>query len=403
MKRIDADYDNIRSALATLLETGEIDDYLALGFELMSYWMHKGLGVEAIELSLQGLRAARSDTDRLRMVKLWWATAIHAAELTDPEGVGFGRAGLEVARETGDPNAIGRMELALGAAIRHATTDPEYLEHLVEGRRLLEENPEPYWWPPAWDEGLTQLLLAAYLPMEDERLAEHSKAALDAFDRAGDPALLAATLNDTGGNYYLMGDRERGLEYNLRACEILAGMDSPNWYGHALMLRGMLLTFEKLPAEGMPPFAEAARLLDMVGDVNCWATSTRGLARCETALGDTGSSASRLLAVLDRMPTMPMPEITKPRVLDAIAELVLADGRFEEGGVLLGASIAAPSPPGAVIRPVELETMRVQAVDQLGEAETERLFALGADLDVDSALERGRTILLELAEPATKG
>ena len=81
-----------------------------------------------------------------------------------------------MAREIGDPNAIGRMELALGAAIRHATTDPEYLEHLVEGRRLLEEHPEPHWWSATWDEALTQLLLAAYLPMEDGRLEEHGKA-----------------------------------------------------------------------------------------------------------------------------------------------------------------------------------------------------------------------------------
>ena len=63
------------------------------------------------------------------------------------------------------------------------------------------------------------------------------------------------------------------------------------------------------------------RLLDMVGDVNCWATSTRGLARCETALGDARSSAGRLLSVLDRMPTMPMPEITKPRTLEGLRRL----------------------------------------------------------------------------------
>jgi tetratricopeptide (TPR) repeat protein len=396
MKRLDVDYDNIRSALATLLETGEIDDYLALGFDLMSYWMHKGLGVEAIELSLEGLGAATADTDKLGMVKLWWASAIHAAELTDPDGVDFGRAGLEVAREMGDPNAIGRMEIALGAAIRHATTDPEYLEHLVEGRRLLEEHPEPHWWPATWDEGLTQLLLAAYLPIEDGRLEEHGKAALELFERAGDPALLAATLNDTGGTLYVMGERERGLEYNLRACEILAGMDSPNWYGHALMLRGMLLSFEKEPAEAMPQFAEAARLLDMVGDVNCWATSTRGLARCETALGDTSSSAGRLLAVLDRMPTMPMPEITKPRTLDAIAELVLAADELEEGGVLLGAAVAAPFSHDAIIRPKELEQIRAAAVAQLGEAEAERLVAEGAKLELDEALDRGRQVLLDL-------
>jgi predicted ATPase/class 3 adenylate cyclase len=397
MKRLDVDYDNIRSALATLLETGQIDDYLALGFDLMSYWMHKGLGVEAIELSLEGLRAATADTDKLGMVKLWWASAIHAAELTDPDGVDFGRAGLEVARETGDPNAIGRMEIALGAAIRHATTDPEYLEHLVEGRRLLEEHPEPHWWPATWDEGLTQLLLAAYLPMEDERLEEHGKTALDAFERAGDPALLAATLNDTGGTLYVTGDRERGLEYNLRACEILAGMDSPNWYGHALMLRGLLLSFEKEPAEAIPQFAEAARLLDMVGDVNCWATSSRGLARCESSLGDTSSAAARLLAILDRMPAMPMPELTKPRTLDAIAETALFAGRADEGGLLLGAAIAAPFDPGAVIRPAELETIRAGAIEQLGEAEAERLLAEGSLLDLDEALAHGRQVLSELS------
>jgi tetratricopeptide (TPR) repeat protein len=397
MKRLDTDYDNIRSALATLLETGEIDDYLTVGFDLMSYWMHKGLGVEAIELSLEGLRAATAETDRLGMVKLWWASAIHAAELTDPDGVDFGRAGLEVAREIGDPNAIGRMQIALGAAIRHATTDPEYLEHLVEGRRLLEEHPEPHWWSATWDEALTQLLLAAYLPMEDGRLEEHGQAALELFEQAGDPALLAATLNDTGGTLYVMGERERGLEYNLRACEILAGMDSPNWYGHALQLRGMLLVMEKEPAAAMPQLAESARLLDMVGDVNCWATSTRGIARCETALDDTASASSRLLAVLDRMPTMPMPEVTKPRTLDAIAELVLAAGRSEEGGVLVGAAIAAPFPAESIIRPAELDQFRSEAVARLGEAEAERLLAQGAELELDEALDRGRIVLLDLA------
>jgi hypothetical protein len=239
-------------------------------------------------------------------------------------------------------------------------------------------------------------LLAAYLPIEDERLEEHGNAALAAFEQAGDPALLAATLNDTGGTLYVTGDRERGLDYNLRACEILAGMDSPNWYGHALMLRGMLLSLEKEPAEAMPQFAEAARLLDMVGDVNCWGTSSRGLARCETALGDTSSSASRLLAILDRMPTMPMPEITKPRILDAIAELVVAAGELEEGGVLLGAAVAAPFTPGAIIRPKELEQIRADAVARLGESGVERLLAQGAELELDEALDRGRQVLLDL-------
>lgn len=403
MRRIDVDYDNIRATLATLLETGETDAYLDVAFDLMSYWMHKGMGVEAIELSLEGLGAADDGTDPLRTVKVWWASAIHAAELTDPDGVDHARAGLALARDLGDPNAIGRMELALGAAIRHATTDREYLEHLVEARRLLEAHPEPPWWEPVWDHGLMQLLFSAYLPAEDERQAEHGQAALDVFEEADDLAMLAATLNDRAGSLYVTGERERALEYSRRACDILADVDSPNWYGHALQLNGMLLNLEGEPAAARSRLAESARLLDMVGDVNCWGNSTRGLARCDTALGDTSNAAELLLAVLDRMPAMPMPEITKPRTLDAIAALALAVGRTEDGGRLLGASLAAPFDPGAFIRQAELDGMRSQSIERLGEGEAERLFVAGAEIGVDAALEQGRQVLVELIEPVITG
>ncbi|MDX1449120.1 MAG: adenylate/guanylate cyclase domain-containing protein, partial [Acidimicrobiia bacterium] len=222
LQRLRLEYDNIRSALATLVETGDIDAHLELVFDLFSFWMHTGLSMEGIDLALEGLRAADEGTDRTRLVKAWWTTSILAAELTMPEGIQFAREGLEVARAAGDPNLMGRMELALGATIRHATTDPEYLEHLVEGRRLLEEHPEPAWWVPRWDFGFTQLLLAAYLPADDGRVAEHINAALEVFDELGDIAILGATLNDAAGYFYFSGDPERGLEMNRRACEIYA-------------------------------------------------------------------------------------------------------------------------------------------------------------------------------------
>lgn len=396
MKRLTRDYDNTRGALSTLLETGDIDRYLDLVFDLFSYWMHTGLSMEGIDLALEGLRAFGEETDRIRMVKAWWTTSILAAELTMPEGIDFARSGLEVAREVGDPNLVGRMELALGATIRHATSDPEYLVHLVEGRRLLETHPEPYWWEPDWDFGFTQLLLSAYLPREDERIGEHVQAALDVFEAAGDSALLGATLNDAAGYFYFQGEKERGLEMNRRACEIYSQIDSPNWYGHTLMLRGMLVRFEGMPGEARGFLAEAATLLDMVGDVNCWANSTRGLVRCEVALGDVTSAASLLLEVLERMPALPMPEIAKPRTLDAIADTLVAAERFEDGGVLLGTALVTPFPAEAVVRPIELEEIRSKAIGRLGADEAERLFAEGAELEMDEALERGRRLLVEL-------
>ena len=399
MHRLDLDYDNIRSALATLLETGNRNGYLAVAFDLFSYWMHKGLSVEGIELALEGLQAD-GDADPNRIIKVWWTTATLAAELTMPEGVEYARSGLEFARTEGDPNAVGRMELALGAAIRHATTDPEYLEHLLEGRRLLEEHPEPHWWNATWEHGLIQLLLSAYLPFEDDRRGEHTQAALDVFEATGDLALLGATLSDSAGYYYLTGDKARGLENSRRACEIYRGIDSPNWYGHALMLRGQMLHIEKRPEEAMGYLGEAASLLDLVGDVSCWANSTRRLARCELALGDSTGAAARLLAVLDRMPTLPMPEMAKPMTLDAVAEVLLDAGYIEEGTTVLGAAVAAPFTPEAVIRPTELEAMRGKAAELLGEAKAERLLAEGGGLDVDDALERGRAQLHELRSSA---
>jgi predicted ATPase/class 3 adenylate cyclase len=397
MGRLNRDYDNIRSGLATLLETGDIEGYLDLVFDLFSYWMHSGLSMEGIDLALAGLSAADDAADRVRMVKAWWTTSILAAELTMPEGIDYARSGLEIARETGNLNLVGRMELALGATIRHATTDPEYLEHLIEGRRLLEQHPEPHWWKPDWDFGLIQLLLSAYLPMEDERIREHAQAALDVFEAAGDIAILGATLNDAAGYFYFTGDKARGLEMSRRACEIFSEIDSPNWYGHALMLRGMLLKLEAAPDEAKAHLLQAANLLDLVGDVNCWANSTRGVVRCDVALGGIGSAAPRLLEVLDRMPTLPMHDVAKPRTLDAVAEMAIAAGLHKDGGVLLGTALAAPFPPESVLRPAELEEIRSKAVEHLGAAEAERLFEAGAALSLDEALERGRQLLVDLA------
>jgi hypothetical protein len=185
-RRLDVDYGNVRVAFHTLLESGDLDRYLDLGFDLFIHWMHLGMHVEGIDALLAGVDKAPGTTDPNRLVKAWFTVAGLGAEITDPRGIEHARTGLGVAMTIDDPNAVGRMELQLGAAIRHSTTDPEYLEHLQEGRRLLEANPEPFWWEPEWERGLLNLIYAAYLPAEDERILEHIEAALESFDRAGD-------------------------------------------------------------------------------------------------------------------------------------------------------------------------------------------------------------------------
>ena len=392
-QRIDEDYDNIRTAFTTLLEADALDDYLDMAFDLYLYWMQRGMQMEGIDMGLAGLAAAPDDTDPHRLAKVWYTTARFGAELTRPEGIEHARAGLAVAKTTEDPNLIGRLEMALGTCIRHATTDPEYLEHLLEGRRLFEANPEPHWWEPAWERGLQNLLLAAYLPVEDERVTEHLLTALEVFEECGDQMLLAATLADSAGMYG-EGDRELdewALANVRRACDIFAGLDSPNWYGHALYYRGILLHREGDYQEAVASLEMGARRLEDVGDVNCWAGAERALAKCEAALGDPDPARERLAAVIDRMPVLPMQEIAKPRTLDAVAELFLAEGRYDEAGITLGAALAAELPPEYQRqRNPELQDLRNKLVEVLGEAEAERLTGEGRSLALDAAIGQVR-------------
>ncbi len=393
--RIDPEYDNMRAAFATFLETGDLTGYLGLAFDLYMYWMLRGIQLEGIATSLAGLEAAGDDVDPLLRVKVWYTTARFGAEITSPAGIEHARKGLEIAKTTGDPNTIGRATLALGTCIRHATTDPEYLEHLLEGRRLLEAHPEPHWWDPTWEIGLRNLLLAAYLPAEDERVREHLDTALETFEAVGDQFLLAATLADSSGMYF-EGEKEWALANAAKACEILADMDSPNWYGHSLYYHGILLKFEEDIQAAATRLEHGARLLDDVGDANCWAGASRTLALCELELGDIQSAAGRIESTIQRIPVLPMQEVHKAAALDAIIETLLAVGRTEEGALLLGTSLVIPSQPGAVVRPARQKEYRERTTELLGSTEAERLFEEGSTVDLDTALSRGRELLAEV-------
>ncbi len=385
-RRLDVDYDNVRVALRTLLESGDLDRYLDLGFDLFIYWMHLGLHVEGIATLLAGLDRATATTDPNRLVRAWFVTAGLGAEITDPAAIGHARTGLALARTMDDPNAVGRMELQLGAAIRHSTTDPEYLEHLEEGRRLLEANPEPFWWEPEWERGLLNLVYAAYFPAEDERILEHVEAAIESFDRVGDQALLAATLGDSAG-LWGQADEEWLMSNLVRSVEILGGMQVPYWHGHALMTLGSILEQSGELERAAGYLSEAARHLEDMGDMNCWASSTRRLATAEAALGSPDPARARLAATIEAMPILPMHEIHKPRVLDAAAEVLLAAGLVAASAFALGRAEATELPVSTIFpREPRLDAVRDEIVRRLGPDESARLRAEGAASSVDDAL-----------------
>jgi len=389
-RRIDVEYDNIRGAFESMRETGDIDGYLETAFHLFIYWMHLGMHLEGIETLLAGIEVAPDGVDSNRLMKSWFVVVGLGAEITDPKAIEHGRRMLALAESMDDPNAVGRAEMQLGAAIRHSTTDPEYLEHLEEGRRLLESHPEPYWWEPDWERALLNLIFAAYLPQEDERKREHVDSALELFEAAGDRALLAATLSDSAGLWgqadesWIMGNMRR-------AVEMLSELDVPYWHGHALMTLGAFLNQEEDYEAAAGYLDEAILHLGDCGDVNCWASSSRGMALAETELGQPDRAGTRVAAVIETLPILPMPEIHTPRTLDLAARVLQVGGQHERAALVLGRALATEL-PGSTLFPREQgqEEIRMALVNELGDDEVARLGAEGAATETDELLGKAR-------------
>ncbi|HSI99108.1 MAG TPA: adenylate/guanylate cyclase domain-containing protein [Patescibacteria group bacterium] len=386
-RRLDVEYDNIRAALVTLREQGDLDRYLDLAFDLFAYWMHTGRHLDGIETAVAGVEAAPAGTDPVRLVKAWWTAATLGAEITREESIEHARAGLAVAERSGDPNLVGRMRLHLGAAIRHASNDPAYLDHLVEGRRLLDEHPDPHWWEPVWDRGLIDFICFAYLPPDDPRKLEHGAGAMSAFETTGDRVLLAATLVESAGMYGV-SDSAAIIADLARANAMFEEMHVPYWHGHALMFQGSFENLAGNHAVAAEILARGVTQLEETGDLFCWATTSRGLADAEVALGRIEQARQRLAEVIRRMPVLPMPEIAKPRTLDISAVVLAAMGRPRDAAAVLGWAREVELPMQAPRRGEKHQALSDRLEAELGADVLDELMAEGARLDADELLAR---------------
>ena len=391
-RRLEMDEDNIRAALVTLREQGDLDRYLDVTFDLFTYWMHVGRHLDGIETAVAGAEAAPETTDPARIVKAWWTAASLGSEITRPESVEHARAGLAVAQKTGDPNLIGRMELQLGASIRHSTNDPEFAEHLLEGRRLLDEHPEPHWWEETWERGFLNFICFAYLPSDDARMREHQAAAMSAFEAVGDRVLVAATFVEAGA---LFGVEEEAviLEHAERGVAMLETMDVPYWYGHGVMLQGILRKLIHGSEAAADVLSRGVAHLEAVGDHSCWGTTSRALAGAEVDLGRTDAARRRVLEVIRRLPQLPMQEVAKPRTLDVAMQVLAAIGQPREAAIILGHVSSTELPVPAPTRAQAHAAVRETLERELGAEELERLMAEGATRDLDALLDRAEALL----------
>lgn len=378
-ERIDLVYDDIRAVFRHLEDTHRGDEYLRLGFDLFQYWVQSGLHLEAIETLVRMLDADHGDV--VCRIRARFVAAMLGAEITDPVGIEHARRGLELARSAGHESLVGRMELALGAAIRHATDDPEYLEHLHRARHILDDGLDPHWWEPTWDRAYANLILSGYLPQDDPRIAEHGEAAFTAFERLGDRSNVGATLVETAfgaGVGHAVGRLRQ-------ATAVFEHARGRYWQAHARMLLGLALRLEDTTEEAAIHLELAAEQLDDLGDLSCWANSTRWLAICEARMGMCDEPRRRMRDVIERFDRLPMQSVVLPRTLDALAEILAGCGRVEEAAMVLGRAETLVIDIETIV-PRDLAVIVEQVEAALGPTRAAELRAVGARRDARGLL-----------------
>jgi len=373
---------HLRHAIDAFMAHDRPDAVIQIGINLHVFFLHNGLHAEFIA-SMVAAVDALPETDPAR-IRGWWLASIMGTGITDPRAVDQARAGLAEARAIGDQNLIGRMELALGAAIHNLSLDPEYVERLAEGRRLLEAHPEPYWWDPTWEQGFLQLTIAIHIPPSDDRAREHFETAIDALDQAGDAVLYSAALGETA-SLWGVADDEWVMDNSYRSVELLDGLDVPYWAGHSRITNGVFLIRRDGLDEAISNFERAAVELIDCGDINCWASSLGHMAGCMIELGQLDGAGAHLLDVVEQMDHLPMIERHQSRILDRAAALVYRRGEPELAATLLGARFAIPT--RETMMPWTTDRIGVEAGlnELLGHERTTELIDLGRGLDFVAA------------------
>jgi predicted ATPase len=294
-RRLDADIDNVRAALRTFLEEGEVATHLAMAFDLYQYWMHVSLHVEAIETMHAGIAAAPADLDPELLVKAYFVIGVLGAEITDPKAIEPARRGLEIAESIPDPGLAVRAHLALGAALVHSGNREPGSREMLAGQALFDEHPEPRWWEDDWETAHLRFLLSAYLPPDEPRKEEHATAAIAAFERLGDRAMLAATLIET---FTIVRGRDgfapEAAANIRRALDIIATIHLPYWAGHAHKHLGWVLMQLERWDEAADHLQSSLDPLEDCGDIACWINAGGHLARSQIATGRLDDARARL-------------------------------------------------------------------------------------------------------------
>ena len=379
-RRLDSDVDNLRMALAALLEAGEVDRNLDLCFDLMHYWEHSGWHREGVEFCLAGLESG-DVADSARTCKVWFVAAILAFQLGDPKSVEYAERGLAIARERGDLGATGRLTTTLGFTTQNLTDRGDGDAYVLDGASLWFEHLEPSWWDVHWEKSYLAMTRAAFFPAGHPERRPDLERAIEGFRSSGDAAftaialLISDNLTGTVDDDWIFANLEQAIG-------IARSSGDRHTLGHALFYRGSKMRIRGAGASCRAVLDEAMTILAEIGDVPCSIGATLQLIGVDAVTDRRDTVRARLAGAA--MSSIGLGATGwAVRAIDCACLVALEFRDYEIAARLLGRSEQAPL---SAARLTEILVLRARLEGAMALPELERLTAEGAAMTDEEAL-----------------
>lgn len=146
LELIASEHDNLHAALAWLVASGQRSSALRLATILYVYWMFGGYLGEGLRWLEAVLALPAEDQPTAAWARALTGRAGILARIgRHAEAINWAEVGLEAARRTRDPRALGHAHFILGMALLGEGNESSAMQHLDAAAAVSGSGGEPYW------------------------------------------------------------------------------------------------------------------------------------------------------------------------------------------------------------------------------------------------------------------
>lgn len=385
LARLEADQDNLRTALAWSLDRGETEIALRLASALARDREMRGNVLEALGWLENALAAGGEAPDELR-AKALSATGILAEAVGRlDQAESFAHEALELYRALGDRLGEARATLILGSVAQYKGDYGRAAGLLEEGLITSRELDET--WNTAW--ALHRLGMVARLRGEYDRAVALHEESGQLFQNTGDKWRVAYSLWMRGVVERYRGTYDRAVAFCSQSLRLFEETGDRSGVAHVRTTLADVARLQQSFDRAVSLYEVGLAELERLGDRRCVASSLANLGAIAHRRSDHPRARKlygESLSVRNELGD----KVGIAECLEGLALIQGAEGRVAEAGRLFGAAEALREETGAVlaaaeraVRERDLSALR----DELGEDRFSAAWTQGRALTPEEAIE----------------